>query len=111
MSVRVRLCARDAGGPPTAVSCCGAATVSVTVVVVGLDVGDARVVVDRDVQEGVAHAAPLGALGLLGAAAEHSPAAAWGDLGATSAWGHALLDPLDQQQSSSRDQPCISVQH
>ena len=52
-------------------------------VVVGLDVGDARVVVDGDVQVRVAHRAPLGAIGalrLLRAAAMHAPAPAWGDL-------------------------------
>ena len=49
-------------------------------VVVGFDVGDAGVVVDRDVQMGVADLMAFGAFGLRRAASVDSPAAAWGIL-------------------------------
>ena len=48
-------------------------------VVVGFDVGDARVVVDGDVKVGVAHRAAF-AFGLCAVAAVDAPAASWGDL-------------------------------
>jgi len=50
-----------------------------SLVVVGLDVGDARVVVDGDVQVRVAHRPAL-AFGLCAAAAVDAPTASWGGL-------------------------------
>ena len=49
-------------------------------VVVGFDVGDTGVVVDRDMEIGVAHAAAAGAFGLLRTAPVDAPAASWGYL-------------------------------